>query len=236
MVLFNRRPPTELRGTLRVLSALLSYPDTEHRGWLSEFVDILDGEGALTESRRAEIRHFIQRLASMEPLAAEADYVQLFDGGRATSLHLFEHVHGDSRDRGPAMLDLAQSYSQQGLELTEGELPDFLPAVLEFASTLPASKAREFLGETTHLLQSIFSALLKRESGYASVLAALLEISGGTAEAVSFVEDPPIDETWEEPEVFGGCSTAGQSRPGSAQTIAQPIQFIQKPASSGARP
>jgi nitrate reductase delta subunit len=208
MVLFNRRPPTELRGTLRVLSALLSYPDTEHRGWL----------------------------ASMEPLAAEADYVQLFDGGRATSLHLFEHVHGDSRDRGPAMLDLAQSYSQQGLELTEGELPDFLPAVLEFASTLPASKAREFLGETTHLLQSIFSALLKRESGYASVLAALLEISGGTAEAVSFVEDPPIDETWEEPEVFGGCSTAGQSRPGSAQTIAQPIQFIQKPASSGARP
>ncbi|MCP2937330.1 nitrate reductase molybdenum cofactor assembly chaperone, partial [Salmonella enterica subsp. enterica serovar Typhimurium] len=82
----------------------------------------------------------------------EAAYVELFDRGRSTSLHLFEHVHGDSRDRGPAMIDLAQTYEKAGLYLAEGELPDYLPVVLEFVSTQPAREARAFLGEMTHIL------------------------------------------------------------------------------------
>jgi len=84
-------------------------------------------------------------LSSGDPLDTEAIYVQLFDCGRATSLHLFEHVHGDSRDRGPAMIDLAQTYDKAGLYLAPGELPDNLPVVLEFVSTQPPREARAFL-------------------------------------------------------------------------------------------
>ena len=77
----------------------------------------------------------------------EAAYVELFDRGRATSLHLFEHVHGDSRDRGPAMIDLQRTYEQAGLVSRRDELPDYLPVMLEFASTQPPREARAFLGE-----------------------------------------------------------------------------------------
>ena len=93
-------------------------------------------------------------------MQVEADYVELFDRGRATSLHLFEHVHGDSRDRGPAMIDLGQTYEKAGLILAEGELPDYLPAVLEFVSTQPPREARAFLGEMAHILNAIFAALI----------------------------------------------------------------------------
>jgi len=226
----HRNPP--LTHTLRVLAALLSYPDAAHRAWLDEFPALLDGEAALSVTRREELKSFVRRLIAMDALVAEADYVQLFDGGRATSLHLFEHVHGDSRDRGPAMVDLAQTYEQNGLVLGPGELPDYLPVILEFASTRPAEEARAFLGELTHLLQSVFSALLKRESAYASVLGALVELAGGRAEPVAFIEDAPLDESWEEPAVFGGCSTAGQSKPGQPQ----PIHLVKKPVSAGVRP
>ena len=228
----NRHRAQPLAHTLRVLAALLSYPDAAHREWLAEFPAILDAEAAVPLARREELKSFVRRLASMDELAAEADYVQLFDGGRATSLHLFEHVHGDSRDRGPAMVDLVQTYEQNGLILAPHELPDYLPVILEFASTRPAEEARAFLGEFTHLLQSVFSALVKRESAYASVLGALIELGGGRAEPVAFTEDAPLDDTWEEPPVFGGCSTVGQSKPGQPQ----PIHLVKKPVSPGARP
>src|SRR6185312_12515534 len=110
-------------------------------------------------ARLAELEALIDSLARAEPLDAEAAYVQLFDRGRATSLHLFEHVHGDSRDRGPAMIDLAQTYDKAGLCLAPGELPDYLPVVLEFVSTQPPREARAFLGEMTHIFNAIFSAL-----------------------------------------------------------------------------
>src|SRR4029078_2389354 len=94
-----------------------------------------------------------------DPLDSEAAYVELFDRGRATSLHLFEHVHGDSRDRGPAMVDLCAMYEKAVLLRAPGELPDYLPVVLEFASTQPAREARAFLGEIAHILAAIFGAL-----------------------------------------------------------------------------
>ena len=123
-------------------------------------------------------------LSNSDPLDTEAAYVQLFDRGRATSLHLFEHVHGDSRDRGPAMVDLAQTYDQAGLYLAPGELPDYLPVVLEFVSTQPPREARAFLNEMTHIFNAIFSVLQQRQSAYASVIGALLELGGEQAQAV----------------------------------------------------
>jgi nitrate reductase delta subunit len=205
--------------TLRVLAHLLSYPDAELRAHLGELHAALASERALGAARHAELEALMRSLTARDPIEVEADYVQLFDRGRSTSLHLFEHVHGDSRDRGPAMIDLVQTYEKAGLYLAEGELPDYLPVVLEFVSTQPEKEAKAFLGEMTHILQAIFSALLKRESAYASVLGALLEIAGERAQAVKVAEEPPLDDSWEEPVAFGGCSTEGQAKPGQPQPI-----------------
>ena len=206
-------------GTLRVLGALLSYPDAERRAWLPEMAQILRREHAVPAGRLAELDALIGKLRATDPFDVEAEYVQLFDRGRGTSLHLFEHVHGDSRDRGPAMIDLAQTYEKAGLLLAPGELPDYLPAVLEFVSTQPPREARAFLGEMAHILNAIFGALQKRESAYASVLGALLELAGEKAQPIAPTAEEPLDETWAEPPVFGGCSTKGQARPGEPQPI-----------------
>ena len=86
--------------SLRLLSALLSYPDACLRAHLPEMREVVRAEPALSEPRRIELQALIDALLHADPLQAEAEYVELFDRGRATSLHLFEHVHGDSRDRG----------------------------------------------------------------------------------------------------------------------------------------
>jgi nitrate reductase delta subunit len=216
-------------ATLRVLAALLGYPDGAMRSYLGEMRAILRGEHALSAERLQEIEALIDTLAGADPLEAEAGYVELFDRGRATSLHLFEHVHGDSRDRGPAMIDLAQTYEQAGLYLAEGELPDYLPAVLEFVSTQPVTEARAFLGEMSHIFNALFNALQERASPYASVLGALLELAGEKASPVKAVAEPSLDESWIEPPVFDGCSSKGQARPGQPQ----PIHLIRKNAKAG---
>ena len=219
-------------GTLRVLAALLSYPDAGMRRHLSEMREILRGESVLLDARRAELDALIEGLARAEQLDVEADYVELFDRGRGTSLHLFEHVHGDSRDRGPAMIDLAQTYEKAGLYLAPGELPDYLPAVLEFVSTQPPREATAFLSEMAHIFTAIFSALRERASPYASVLGALLELAGEKAQAVALAAEPALDETWVEPPVFDGCSTRGQAKPGQPQ----PIHIVRKSVHPGVAP
>lgn len=207
------------RYTLRALARLLAYPDAQLRSELSALADAIDQEAALPTARRAELRTLALELQRSAPLDTEARYVETFDRGRATSLHLFEHVHGDSRDRGPAMIDLAQTYEKAGLFLGPDELPDHLCVVLEFASTQPAALAKSFLGEMAHILTAIFSALLQRDSPYAAVLAAVLELSGHTAQSVTIAVDEAMDDSWAEPEAFGGCSTRGQAKPGEAQPI-----------------
>ncbi|MBI3154730.1 MAG: nitrate reductase molybdenum cofactor assembly chaperone [Burkholderiales bacterium] len=211
--------PPKAAYTLRVLAHLLRYPDAALREHLGELGDALHAESALGSARIAEIDALIDRLRTQPALKAEADYVELFDRGRRCALHLFEHVHGDSRDRGQAMIDLARSYESAGLVMTPGELPDFLPVVLEFASTQPPAQAREFLAETAHLVRAIFSALLARRSPYASVLAAVLDLAGEKAEPVALPDEPDLDEAWAEPEAFAGCSTAGQQRPDAARPV-----------------
>ena len=213
----KKSPPAS--GTLRVLAALLGYPGAGMRGHLPQMRDILRGEGALSPIRQTELEALIGSLGRADPLEIEADYVELFDRGRATSLHLFEHVHGDSRDRGPAMIDLAQTYEKAGLYLAPDELPDYLPVVLEFVSTQPAREARAFLGEIAHIVNALFNALRQRESAYASVFGALLELAGEKAQPVKPAAEQPLDETWAEPPVFDGCSTKGQAGPGQPQPI-----------------
>jgi len=205
--------------SLRVLAAVLGYPDAQMRSHLPEMRDLLQGERALSHSRLAELDALMDMLWRADPLEAESDYVELFDRGRGTSLHLFEHVHGDSRERGPAMIDLGQTYEKAGLILAEGELPDYLPAVLEFVSTQPVREARAFLGEMAHIFNAIFGALQQRDSAYASVLGALLELAGEKAQPVKPPTEESLDESWAEPAAFDGCSSKGQAKPGQVQPI-----------------
>jgi len=218
--------------TLRVLGALLSYPGGELRAALPELGDALDRDCGLSRSRLAELDALMRQLATLDPFETEARYVETFDRGRATSLHLFEHVHGDSRERGPALVDLGQTYERAGLVLQGTELPDHLPVVLEFASTQPDKVAREFLGEIAHILNAVFSALLERESPYASVIAAVLELAGDKVQAVPVAAEPELDDAWAEPPAFDGCSTRGQAK----HDTPQPIHIVRKtPASQGAQ-
>jgi nitrate reductase delta subunit len=224
--------PRPMRRSLRVLAALLGYPDERLRGALPALAAALRAEGALSPSRLGELEGLIDHLRSAEPLELEADYVERFDRGRATSLHLFEHVHGDSRERGPALVDLGQTYARAGLILADGELPDYLPAVLEFASTQPPREARAFLGETSHIVNAIFDALQRQGSAYASVLGALLELSGAKAAPVAPAPEPPLDESWAEPPAFDGCSARGQARPGEVR----PVHLVRTAARTGTTP
>ena len=212
-------PPRRMTYTLRALAWLLRYPDAALRGRAPALAAALRDEGALDGARLASLEALATQLAGGDPIRVESDYVELFDRGRRTALHLFEHVHGDSRDRGQAMVDLIQTYERAGLLLAPGELPDYLPVVLEFASTQPPREAREFLRETAHIVRSIFSALLERGSPYAGVLAAVLDLAGEAAERVELAEEAPLDENWAEPEAFGGCTSRGQSKPDEPQPI-----------------
>ncbi len=217
--MFGMNPPSQMGRTLRVLSALLSYPDAQQGSHFVEMRELLRDERALTQSRLIELDGLMDTLRRSDPLKSEADYVELFDRGRSTSLHLFEHVHGDSRERGPAMIDLGQTYETAGLVLAEGELPDYLPAVLEFVSTQPPKEAKAFLSEMAHIFNAIFGALQQRSSAYASVIGALLDLAGERAQPVKPPVEDALDDSWAEPMAFDGCSTKGQDRPGQPQPV-----------------
>ena len=217
-----KKTPESMRLTLRALARLLAYPDAELRAQMPALIDALQAEQALPAARVTELQALVQQVCAMDPYEAEARYVDTFDRGRQTSLHLFEHIHGDSRERGPALIDLTQTYEKAGLFLGPNELPDHLGVVLEFASTQPSTVAREFLAEMAHILNALFSALQAKASPYASVVAAVLEAAGEKAQAVAIAPEPELDEAWAEPEAFDGCATKGQNRPGQPQ----PLHFV----------
>ncbi|ASI69329.1 nitrate reductase molybdenum cofactor assembly chaperone [Diaphorobacter nitroreducens] len=217
-----QKTPESLRLTLRALAHLLGYPDAALRANAPALLDALRLERALPEARMQEIEALCRQLCAMEPYDAEARYVDTFDRGRQTSLHLFEHVHGDSRERGPALIDLMQTYEKAGLQFDAQELPDHLAVVLEFASTQPPAVAREFLGEMAHILNALFTALTSKGNPYACVIAAVLEVAGQRVQAVAIVPEPGLDDAWAEPEAFDGCATRGQNRPDQPQ----PLHFV----------
>ncbi len=225
--MFAQSQPVSAARTLRTLATLLSYPNAELRGFLPQMREVLKTEKALSQARLSELDALLGTLARRDDIDNEAEYVSLFDRGRSTSLHLFEHVHGDSRERGPAMIDLAQTYEKAGLYLAEGELPDYLPAVLEFVSTQPPREAQAFLSEMAHIFNAIFGGLQAHHSPYAGVLGALLELAGEKAQSVKLAAEEDLDESWAEPPVFDGCSTKGQANPGQPQ----PIRIVRTPQS-----
>lgn len=198
----------------RALSALLSYPSRDMRQALPEIADVVRSTPLLAPRERGGLLELIAELGSGDLLKAEERYVDLFDRGRALSLHLFEHLHGDSRDRGEAMVDLKRVYERAGFDLSARELPDYLPVLLEYLSCRDLAEAREMLGDCAHILRTIGRSLIARRSRYAAVLQALLVIAGeGPIDAA---KTPPVresaeslDREWAEEPAFAGAPAAG---------------------------
>lgn len=209
--------------TFKALSALIDYPDARLLDALPEIRAALRAEAILGPAAAARVDAAIDMLARHDAMALQERWVGLFDRIRSLSLHLFEHVHGDSRERGPAMVDLLEHYRKGGFELTASELPDYLPVILEFAAHLPLADARALLGDVAPLLAPIQLRLTKRGSPYAGLLAAVRELAGETdAPADDGLPDrdptlEEIDRDWAEAEVrFGpgeakdGCGKAAE--------------------------
>lgn len=207
--------------TFKVLSALLSYPTAELKGAAAEIRSCLSDEQLLGKSLLADLGDLLHQLETDDLYDLQERYVFLFDRTRSLSLHIFEHVHGESRDRGQAMIDLKALYENNGLYIGKSELPDFLPLFLEFLSTLPRTEAASLLGQAAHILTAVADRLEKRGSPYLAVfraLIALAEVEEGAGEPdLALVEedvDPndleALDEAWaEEPVEFGPGAAMG---------------------------
>ena len=216
---------------LKALAALLTYPEPSLLAALPEIRDIIAANTLLARDDRSRLAALIDELAAADPLDAQVRYVDLFDRGRATSLHLFEHVHGEARDRGQAMVDLKALYARGGLTMVANELPDFLPAVLEYLSTRPPGEVSGMFGDCAHILRAVGEALVAHGSRYSAVMGALLTLAG--EHALDFqpkrcetrvADAPDIDEEWvDEPVVFGpGCA--------EAKPRAQVVRFMNQAA------
>ena len=207
--------------SFRVLSALLSYPAAELRTETTAAERILREEGLLSDGALETVCDFIRALRDTPQLELESAYVEAFDRGRSTSLHLFEHIHGESRERGQAMVKLLMRYRMHGLELQSGELPDFLPIFLEFLSTCSRDQARKYLLEVADIVEVIGRRLRKRGSTYAALLEAVASLVSRDTDEQSLAassqedrDDTPaaLDAAWEEsPVTFNDSwSTAGR--------------------------
>ncbi|MGZ8361144.1 MAG: nitrate reductase molybdenum cofactor assembly chaperone [Allosphingosinicella sp.] len=153
-----------MKLTLRALAVLLGYPSAELQAHVGEIRAALAAEAALTGDARGLLEPLLTGLERDDLLDLQSAYSELFDRSRSLSLHLFEHVHGDSRERGQAMIDLGQQYLQAGFYLESTELPDFVPVFLEFVSCLPAGEAREMLGQPAHVYAALADRLARRRS------------------------------------------------------------------------
>ena len=207
--------------TLKALSLLLSYPTSELQRAVPAIRESVLSDRRIAGSARRGLARLMDRIAADDIYDLEEQYVVLFDRTRSLSLNLFEHVHGESRDRGSAMVSLLETYRGAGFEPAVNELPDHLPILLEFLSTRANAEAKEMLADAAHILEALRERLEKRRSDFGSVLAALLNIANSRADSAAVAElmrrpddDPDdlesLDDAWEESEVtFGPDPNAG---------------------------
>ena len=207
--------------TLKALSLTLSYPTAELQGAMPEIAAVLAADLRLSAPTRAALQRLADDLGQGDLFDVQESYVMLFDRSRTLSLNLFEHVHGESRDRGGAMVSLIETYRAAGFEPATTELPDHLPVLLEFLSTRPFAEMQETLADAAHIFDALATRLVRRESGYDAAFAALSQLAGvqsdtqAVAGMLAEPDDDPTDLTaldavWEETEVtFGPDPNAG---------------------------
>ena len=205
--------------TLKVLSVLLSYPSEPIARAGDELSTVLEREAVLSRPHVVALRGLIDEIKSRDLLDLQERYLLLFDRTRSLSLHLFEHIHGESRDRGQAMVDLIKVYEDGGFIPTASELPDYVPLFLEFASTRGPASAVELVSEPGHVFAALQERLRKRKSPYAAVFAALVALGRAKPDAATLARlmaepDPEpddleaLDAAWAEEEVLFGPGAA----------------------------
>lgn len=222
--------------TLKVLSALLCYPQPEMQAALGEMAEALEQERRLPERERQALRAFMRQMAQTDLMELQEQYIRLFDRGRALSLHLFEHIHGESRDRGQAMVNLLEVYRQHGFELNARELPDYLPLFLEYLAQRPDGEALDLLADTLHVIALLGARLAERGSDYHVVFEALSALVGEPANIADIrrqVADEGPDQTvvnmdkiWEEEAVTFLANQEGCGMNRSMPGAPQPLQWV----------
>ncbi|GHD68700.1 nitrate reductase molybdenum cofactor assembly chaperone [Jeongeupia chitinilytica] len=209
---------------LRLLGALLLYPAQSLRAVLPEIAAELATCRSLRRIDRERLTALIDELSTNDDVTAEETYVGLFDRGRATSLHLFEHLHGEGRERGAAMIRLGEMYHHAGFLLKPGELPDYLPALLEFLGHRPDDEVAAIMADCGHLVRGIGEAVAGRGSRYAAVFDAVLVHAGETGLDWSKAVEPEpladIDDDWMDAPAF--------DKPDEQPTTST-IRFMPKP-------
>lgn len=227
--------------TFKVLSALLTYPSQDLIAAAPEFVGVLDSENLVPAAQRDALDSLIGEIAIGELYDLQERYGLLFDRTRSLALHLFEHVHGESRDRGQAMVDLKTLYENSGFAIAANELPDFVPLFLEFLSTQPVEAARDLLTQPAHILAAMAERLGRRKSSYRAVFDALVAIVAEAPQQAIVDEllkgpDPDpmdfiaLDAAWEEEEVKFGPGTQDQA--GCRDTLVARLRHARRAVSS----
>jgi nitrate reductase delta subunit len=208
--------------TFKALSALLNYPTAELQQAAGEISEAIDAGRMLPARIREQLHTLLTELATGDLYDLQERYVLLFDRTRTLSLYMFEHVHGESRDRGQAMIDLKAQYENANLCMSAAELPDFVPLFLEYLSLLPAPEACDTLGQPAHIFAALAERLRKRESSYEVVFRALVALAAAKPKetevaALLTLPDPDVtdlaalDAAWEDepvsfgPDPVGGC-------------------------------
>ena len=193
---------------LKVIACLLDYPRQEFAENKGELALIISQAKEISPDHRARLLQTLQHIYDGDLMDAEERYTGLFEQGRSLSLHLFEHVHGESRDRGQAMVDLMAEYAGNGFEINSRELPDYIPMFLEYLSKRPDLEAREWLADVSHILSLLGARLVERGSPFATLFECLLLIAGRSEEMAEQLakiagEEPDntpeaLDKEWEE--------------------------------------
>jgi nitrate reductase delta subunit len=202
-----------------------------------ELVVALDGEALIPAPIRRQLDLLLNEVATGDLYDLQERYVLLFDRTRSLSLYLFEHVHGESRDRGQAMIDLKALYENGGLEIDAAELPDFVPLFLEFLSTRPRPEAYDLLAQPAHVLAAMAERLRKRRSGYEAIFRALVQLAAAKpkADVVSALlaeSDPDandlaaLDAAWEDEPVNFGPNASSSCK----DTLIEKIRAGRRPA------
>ncbi|MDH3701301.1 MAG: nitrate reductase molybdenum cofactor assembly chaperone [Alphaproteobacteria bacterium] len=236
-----------MTGTLKVLSILLSYPTEQIVAAAPDLKQMIERDGLVPAKHRRGLYGLIDEFAKRDLFDLQERYVLLFDRTRSLSLHIFEHIHGESRDRGQAMVDLMQLYEQNGLHIEAKELPDYLPLFLEFLSTLPTAEALALLAEPLHILTALRERHRKRKSAYTPVFGALVALTTAkpnaqdVADLLAEPEDDPndlkaLDRIWDEEAVtFGPGGPGGPGAPDeSCPSVRDMLARMDRPRNSSA--
>lgn len=216
--------------TLKILGALLTYPSAEQVTALPEFRSLLAKEKWVPEETLNALDHLMNWMADQDLMDLQEEFVALFDRTPSLCLHLFEHVHGDSRDRGQALVDLSGVYKDAGLLINTEEMPDFLPLFLEYLSIIEIEEAAQNLGEIANVLGVLAGRLKNRQSPYTAVFEALIEAASRKPDEKAVAESlkeaagsvstlDELDEAWEEQNAFeNSLQTTGQDMDGSCDS------------------